>query len=96
MSEPQRRLLSSTVAAAVGRVLDVNPALMRWDTPLIDLGADDVSLVLIADILIDAGHMGAADIAADLPNVVTVGDLVAAVTAASHSAAQAASPGPSQ
>lgn len=90
MSEPQRRLLSGAVAAAVGRVLDVNPALLRWDTPLTDLGADDVALVLIADVLIDEGHLNATGIAAALPQVVTFGDLAAAVSAAAAAAATSA------
>lgn len=75
--------MSGAVAAAVGRVLDINPALLRWDTPLTDLGSDDVALVLIADVLIDEGFLQAADLAAALPQVVTFGDLVAAVTQAS-------------
>lgn len=82
MSEPQRRLLSSAVAAAVARVLDINPALLRWDTPLVDLGADDVALVLMADVMIDEGLLQAADIASSLAHVVTFGDLIAAVSAA--------------
>ena len=93
MSEPQRRPLSGAVAAAVARVLDVNPALLRWDTPLADLGADDVALVLIADVLIDEGHLNAADIASALPQVVTFGELSAAVSTAASAAASAAGGG---
>ena len=93
MSEPQRRPLSGAVAAAVARVLDVNPALLRWDTPLADLGADDVALVLIADVLIDEGHLNAADIASALPQVVTFGELSAAVSTAASVASSSAGGG---
>ena len=82
MSDPQRRPVSGAVATAVGRVLDVNPALLRWDTPLADLGADDVALVLIADVLIDDGYVTASDIAGALTSAVTFGDLAAAAAAA--------------
>lgn len=43
------------VADAVARVLDVDPSVLRPDTPLADLGADRVALSVIADILAESG-----------------------------------------
>jgi len=90
MTAPQRPL-SGAVAAAVGRVLDINPSLLRWDTPLTDLGADDVALVLIADVLIEDGLLEAGDIADNLRRVTTFGELVSAAVAASEAGTTARS-----
>jgi len=46
------------VAAAIGRVMEINPALLRADTPLSELGLDNVGLVATADLLESAGHVG--------------------------------------
>lgn len=70
---------AAAVAAAIARVLEVNPALLRPDTPLLDLGGDDLALVAIADLLIDDGHIDAAELGPRLGAVRTVGDLLTAV-----------------
>lgn len=82
MNAPQGRPLTGAVAAAVARVLEVNPGLLRWDTPLGDIGADDVALVMIADVLIDGGYVRADAIGTSLPQVTTYGELCTAVAAA--------------
>ncbi|MCB9412884.1 MAG: hypothetical protein H6525_08570 [Actinobacteria bacterium] len=39
------------MADAVGRVLDLDPSVLRTDTPLVDLGADPVAVVAVVDLL---------------------------------------------
>ena len=45
------RLTFADVADAVGRVLDLDPSVLRADTPLADLGADPVAVVAVVDLL---------------------------------------------
>lgn len=68
--------LTVTVAAAVGRVLDINPLLLRPDTPLDQLGCDNVALLAIADALAESGTLIEPTRAAELGRVTTFGDLV--------------------
>lgn len=77
------RQQAAVVASAVGRVLDINPALLRLDTPLVDVGADEVALLAMADLLIEDGYADAAELAPKLAEVQSFGDLLAAVEAAS-------------
>lgn len=66
------------VAAAVGRVLDIDPTVLRADTPLADLGADPVALVAIVDLMLGPDGIGigaASPESLDIPSPTTVGDL---------------------
>jgi len=62
------------VAAACARVLDVDPAALAADTPLVALGADSVALVALADALEEAVPGLVVDDAV-LPRLATLGDV---------------------
>ena len=62
---------SDVVVAALSRVLGVDGALLRQDTPLAPLGWDSLARICLADALADAGWMYD-----NLARVRTVGDLV--------------------
>lgn len=71
--DPARALRS--VRAAVSRVLEVDPGVLRPDTPLADLGCDPVALVAIVDLL--TGDVADGDGLDGLVAAVrTVGDLI--------------------
>ncbi len=87
--------MNSQVAGAIGRVLDVDPGVVRPDTPLADVGADAVALLAIVDALRESGALpaGYSDGVADLLRTArTAGDLLDAVEAATESNLQAAAP----
>lgn len=71
--------VAATVASAVGRVLDINPVLLRTDTPLDSFGCDSVALIAIVDALVESGVTVATDTSAALADVVTFGDLVSVI-----------------
>lgn len=71
--------MSAAVAAAVGRVLDINPVLLRPDTPLEQFGCDSVALVAIADALDQSGTPVALSRADRWGQVTTFGDLLEVV-----------------
>ena len=73
------RPLGQAVTAAVGRVLELNPALLRPDTPLADMGGDDVALLAIADLLVEAGLVEPAVLGTHLASVHTMDDLLRVV-----------------
>lgn len=50
---------SADVAQAIARVLDIDPGVLRADTPLADLGADDVALIAIVDLLAESSTVPA-------------------------------------
>lgn len=72
----------AVVRTAVSRVLDVDPGVLRADTPLPDIGCDPVALVAIIDLLTDDGQAAAVEslsgeaLSALVPDAVTVGDLI--------------------
>ncbi len=71
------------VARAAGRVLDVDPAVIRADTPLLDVGADDVAVIAIVDLLSQQLKRRLIDDLATstpVPQFTTVGDLVEFLT----------------
>lgn len=72
----------AVVRNAVSRVLDVDPGVLRADTPLADLGCDPVALLAIVDLLAedvpgaDGGALSVEALEAHARGAVTVGDLV--------------------
>lgn len=75
---PAVTTVPSRVADAVGRVLDIDPAVLRLDTPLADLGADGVAVIAMVDLLVEASHWSHRSTSQDsLPTstIATVGDL---------------------
>lgn len=68
------------VARALGRVLDIDPDVVRVDTPVADLGADDVALFAVVDLILSghgAPHQRRLVYWPDPPERIrTVGDLV--------------------
>lgn len=77
-SMPEAVTVPARVAAAVGRVLDVDVAVLRADTPLADVGADAVALIAMVDLLVDGAHWKDRFESAEsvqIPLITTVGDL---------------------
>lgn len=83
----QAEAAESPVAQAIGRVLDVDPRVVRADTPLADLGADAIAVLAIVDALREAGSAIATDSGPDNMDAVrsarTAGELMAVVTSVS-------------
>lgn len=69
----------AAAAAAVGRVLDVNPVLLRSDTPLDHFGCDSVALIAISDALSESGLTIDLPMVGEVPQITTFGDLLALV-----------------
>ncbi|MGV1035803.1 MAG: hypothetical protein ACOYD0_02100 [Candidatus Nanopelagicales bacterium] len=69
---------------ALAHVLDISPTNLRADTPLADIGADSVALIVFADVALGFGaHPGAPRIRVDngaLRVAATVGDLSGSIT----------------
>jgi hypothetical protein len=64
------------VRRAVSRVLEVDPAVLRADTPLAGLGCDPVALIAIADLLLgDAPVESVDELGALVRRARTIGDL---------------------
>lgn len=76
MNEPR---LPADVTAAVAMVCDIEAEVLRADTPLADIGADDVAIISILLRMgaapASAGHQPSADVVAAARNVATVGDI---------------------
>jgi acyl carrier protein len=68
---------------ALGTVLDLDPTQLRADTPLTDIGADSIAVILVADVIERrSGVPGQASFIVDndrLRRAGTVGDLATAV-----------------
>lgn len=77
------RALPGAVTAAVATVCDIEPQVLRADTPLADIGADDVAMMAIFMLLgavpRDAAQAPPADVVAAGAAATTVGDLAALV-----------------
>ena len=78
-------LLSWATRRALARVLDLEAAALRDDSPLSDLGADSVALIAFADAVEEllTAESGISTWIDDVPlrDAVVLGDLVAAVEA---------------
>ena len=76
----------AAVKAALSRVLDMDPAPLRADTPLADIGSDSVAVIAFVDVLAEDADIeldsGGDDIDAALLVSRTVGDLVEITAAA--------------
>lgn len=72
---------------ALAHVLDISPANLRADTPLADIGADSVAIIVFADVALGFGaHPGAPRVRIDndaLRGAESVGELAASVTVSS-------------
>ena len=68
---------------ALGHVLDLDPAALRADTPLADIGADSIAVILVADVIERrAAQVDGPGLVIDndrLRLATTVGDLATAV-----------------
>lgn len=71
--------VAAVTAEAVGRVLDINPVLLRPDTPLDTFGCDSVALIAIADALGESGLTISVQHTVKSSDIVTFGDLLAVV-----------------
>ncbi|MFM2438542.1 MAG: hypothetical protein RLZ55_1365 [Actinomycetota bacterium] len=87
---PGRTAADAKVARAIGRVLDVDPGVVRRDTPLADLGVDAVALLAIVDALRQAGvsvAVDSGDVADTVRRARTAGELMNAVEASASASA---------
>jgi len=69
---------------ALAHVLDISPTNLRADTPLADIGADSVAIIVFADVALGfGGQPGAPKVRIDneaLRVAASVGDLAGSVT----------------
>jgi hypothetical protein len=72
---PAAATVPTRIADAVGRVLDIDPDVLRADTPLADLGADPVAVIAMVDLLVEADHWSHRSTSLETAPIATVGDL---------------------
>lgn len=76
------RYPSPEVAAALARVLDLDPGILRADTPLADVGCDSVAVIAFVDALAEQQGIGLDPSDDEVDQAVltatTVGDLMRA------------------